>query len=167
MSDREVERREAVVAAIAFAGRSSTKKKRRARGWPVDETRAELEGMIKSGGWEEARPKHFVELFMRMHARVYGVEAIEMARGWKVRTAAASMAARLMRDHFGGDPSALATFVRWVWREQDRAEQRRRDGTLAGDFRISWRYQWSPGLVTSYRRALLLEKGRSVHGDRE
>lgn len=111
--------------------------------------------MSSTNDWAAARPRHFVALYAQLHESVYKVPALEL-RTERVRMSAASLAARALRDHFGGNPSAMAEFVRWVWTREVRDERRRASGQKDGEFRVSWRYQWSARLVTDYRRASVI-----------
>lgn len=132
-------------------------KVKRAACWVREVARTELDGFIKAKDWEDALPRHFVELYCKMHLLVYGVEALEL-RPAKMALACASLAKRCMVTNFDNDPNQLADFMRWVWRKQEAEEKKRAVAESASDFRISWRYQWAPGLVTQYNRYLLTQK---------
>jgi len=142
-----------------WAGEPHTgvKKKKRAGIWNRAVVREEVSSFIASREWNDAHPRHFVELYSRLHFDVYGVEPLEM-KATKMCMAAASLAAKALRDHFDGDANLLADFMRWVWSRQSAEEKKRRAGAKDGDFRVTWRYQWSPKLVTDYRRSLLTAK---------
>lgn len=131
-------------------------KKKPANGWVRETTKEEVEEYIKLRTWEGARPKHFVELYVKLHTEVYGVEPLEL-QVKAVAMRAASFAKRCLKDHFEMDVDAFAEFMRWVWIQQTWQSKK---NAVAGKepFRVTWKYQWSGGLVTQYRRALLLEK---------
>lgn len=133
-----------------WAGKAAPKRKG-SRSWDRFRAQADVGRMIAVDDWSEATPKHFVELYVHLHRQIYGVDVLELGQA-KVRASAASMAKRTLVDHFGGDGDALAAFMRWVWQRQAVEEAQRRAGARDGDFRVTWRYQWSPRLVTDYRR---------------
>ncbi len=134
------------------------KKSRKKNGWNEETTRAEVREMIHSNRWESASPKHFVELYTHLHEAVYRTPPLEL-RTNKARMSAAALAARTLKLHFDSDPAKLAEFMRWVWMRAQKEVADARAG-LREDrgFRISWRWQWSPRLVTDYRHALLTRK---------
>jgi len=130
-------------------------KKRRAGIWNRVVVRVELEEMIATNNFVVAHPKHFVELYGRMHAKVYGVEDLETEVNRKAMLAAA-MCKRALVKYFNNDPRQMSEFMRWVWTQQHR-EQSRRDPGQVG-FRVTWKYQWAEGLITQYRRAQLTQR---------
>jgi len=142
-------------ALAAWAGEPQTgAKKKRASIWNRSLVRDEVADFIAKRDWTGAHPRHFVELYARLHGEVYGVEPLDL-KAAKVCLGAASLAAKALREHFDGDANGLADYMRWVWIRQAYEEKKRRAGTKDGDFRVTWRYQWSPKLVTDYRRSLL------------
>jgi hypothetical protein len=137
--------------------KTAASKKKKASLWNRALVREEVSVFIASRDWDGAHPRHFVELYARLHSEVYGVEPLDLKTA-KTCLAAAALAAKALREHFEGKPNALANFMRWVWIRQATEEKKRRAGTKDGDFRVTWRYQWAPTLVTTYRRALLTTK---------
>lgn len=146
-------------AALAKWAEPKTKGKKRTSMWNVAEVTRQVDEMTKAHSWEGATGKHFVALYMTLHARVYGVEALELSPA-KIKLAAASLAAKAMRELFDGSPDEMANFMRWVWQRQAVDEKKRKAGASISDFRVSWRYQFSKGLVTNYRRDVLARGGR-------
>jgi len=153
-------RRDIAQAMLDWAGEPSTDatKKKRSGSWNRAIVQEEVAGFIATRDWTRAAPRHFVELYARLHTEMYGVEPLELKTA-RVRMGAAGAAARTLREMFDGDPAALADFMRWVWIGQALDEKRRRSGTgAARDFRVTWRYQWAATLVTNYRRSELTAK---------
>lgn len=134
--------------------RAEAKPRRRAKTIPnvsFEEREREAAQMIASGTWVGARPVHFVALYSLGHAKCYGVPAADLSS--RARMTASALAARMLRDHFGGDPDAMYAFVKWVWlREREREEWRRANGRDGK--RISWSLQFSNALLTDYRLSL-------------
>jgi hypothetical protein len=134
--------------------------KKRSSTWNRDEVRAQLAEMIRTDNFVVATPKHFVELFCRMHEQVYGVPDLEMTIVKKAMIAAVSCK-RVMKKYFEDDPRQMAEYMRWVWTqqhyEQVKRKNRNEDMGVIG-FRVSARYQWSEGLITQYRRVQLTHK---------
>lgn len=153
----ERERLDAEAVAL-WAGEPKTKNGKRRSMWNEEAAREDVRAMIDSEDWGLARPQHFVELYARLHAEVYGTPPLELATKTQ-KLAAASLAARVMKQLFAGDPRAVVDFIRWVWRRQSQEEKKRRAGLKDGDFRVTWRYQFSAKLVTDYRRDQLTAKG--------
>lgn len=129
-------------------------KKKRASIWNRDAAQQEVTAFIAAQDWATARPRHLVELYARLHTEVYGVEPLDLKKK-PALMAAASLASKATKEHFDGSFDDIVSFVRWVWVRQALDEKKRRAGTMTNDFRISWRYQWSPRLITDYRRAML------------
>lgn len=116
----------------------------------MERARRESAEMMRSGDWSEAMGRHFLALYLVLHARVYGVEAglteDEYFEG-------ATAAAKLLEGEFDEDPGALVRFVAWTWeREREREEWRRKNGKGGGS--VGWRLQFSGRLLTDYRLAL-------------
>jgi len=111
--------------------------------------------------WTEAKPRHLVGLYAKLHESVYGVLPIEVDG---VAFAGAVSAARTMLDReFEGDVLKMLGFMRWVWsRERWREADRRRRGGEGRDYRVGWRLQFaSRALFTDWRVALMREhRGR-------
>lgn len=79
---------------------------------------------------EDERPSLLVAMFCWAHELVYGVSCVnEVARTFKRST---FMAARLVREEFNGSFDDAVDYMRWVWRNERRAEQWRRANTGYG-----------------------------------
>ena len=146
------ERQRAVAAAqvASFAGDAT--KKRAFKGTSktaIARTRAEAERMRLERSWGDAKPGHLVALYAWCHEQVYGVAPAELSGlDW---SGAAAMAAKLVRDEFGGKMAEVIEFMRWLWRREKAREKWRRDNDREGG-RISWRTQFKGGAcVTDYR----------------
>lgn len=136
-----------VVSLDEWASRAPRRKKglRSAGKQDVDQSLAEVDRMVASKDWSAARPRHFVALYFKMHAHVYGTEPAEL-RG-KTWTAACLMAARLFERELGSDVDRFVNFLAWTWKREKRAHARGSDDRR----RMGWRLQFSPALVTDYR----------------
>lgn len=114
--------------------------------------RQEALEILISGRWVDALPDHFVELYVYLHTKVYGVEPTEMSgKDWPL---AKTAAARMLTKEFNGEQVRMADFFRWVWSMQERDEKRRKAGSKDDDFRVTWRYQFSSKLLTQWRVAV-------------
>ncbi len=119
----------------------------------------EIADMHKRGSFHGAEPIHLVAIYLELHIRVYGVEAVDL--GPSERPGAIAAAASLVRTYFEGSGERAVEFVRWVWRrEQDREKWRRENGRDGK--RLSWRLQFSSALVADYRVALARKKSSGV-----
>lgn len=112
----------------------------------------ERDSRINNRDWAGAMPEVFVALYVSLHSEVYKV-APTFKPGEKGR--AVDAAKEALREHFGGDGDGLADYMRWVWSRQAAEEKKRRAGAKDGSFRVTWKYQWSPTLITDYRVASL------------
>lgn len=144
-------------AEVATWSEPKNKRPKRASIWNREAAALEIEAFIASKSWRDASPRHFVELYIRCHREVYGVEPLEL-RTKAAALACASLARKCLKENFSNDQDALADFVSWVWYRERQDERKRRSGLKTGDFRISWRYQWSAKLVTEHNRAILTQK---------
>lgn len=119
----------------------------------IDRALEEVDEMKKRGDWGQARPRHLVALYYRLHAHVYQAEPAEL-RG-KVWTAACLMAARLLEREFKGETQRMVSFIGWAWGRERRAHA----GSDNPDRRrLGWKLAFSPALVTDYR--VHLQQGR-------
>jgi len=117
-----------------------------------EDARREAQAMMGAGDWSAATPRHFVAAYEMMHTKVYGVAPAELTP--QGRMAAAGAAYRILEKEFEGDRQEMADFVRWTWVRENTREQKLRAGnTRYGGFRVGWRLQFGPALVTDYRLA--------------
>jgi hypothetical protein len=115
----------------------------------------ELDRMIANDDFAPCTAIHLVALYLKLHVKVYGIEAIDC--GPSDRTAAAGRAAVMIRENFDGSGEAAVEFLRWTWtREKDR-ENFRRANRRSGN-RITWRLQFSSSLLIDYRLDLARKK---------
>lgn len=132
---------------------------KKASGWDEAHARRVVTEMIEKQDWHSASPKHFVELYVHLHTRVYGVAPLDLDNNRKKLTAA-SLARKVMKEHFDNTPDEMANFMRWVWQRQQVNEKKRKAGIVDSDFMVSWRYQFSASLVKQYRRDMMVKGGR-------
>lgn len=115
---------------------------------PWDKARAEVEGMIRTGEWASAGPRHFAAAYEVLHEMVYGVVPGEMTP--KGRLQVAGMAGSMLRREFDDNPVVMADYVRWLWtREKSREEWRRSNGRMGA--RLTPGIAFGPTALTDYR----------------
>jgi hypothetical protein len=118
----------------------------------VDGQRHECAEMMRSGDWSAAGPAHLVALFAMLFERVYGVPCGEVAG--PARFYAAKMVGGLLRDEFGGDPGAVAAYLRWAWEQEAGRERWRREHHRDGGH-LSYRWVLQAGrTLDEYRLSL-------------
>lgn len=111
--------------------------------------RKEAERYAEARAWSTAAGRQFVGLYSLLHERVYGVRPDELdSPAFFAAVAAAERAIRTL-----GIPDKVFEFVRWTWRREEAREQKRRDQSDGNAFRIGWRLQFSPSMVTDFRVA--------------
>ena len=111
-----------------------------------DKAREEVAFRASEGDWEDAKPLAFVALYALLHERIYGVEASDLLPQSRLRIS--GMASRMLKNEFGGDGGAMATFIRWTWR---REQAKRKNGKR--HFRIGPALQFNGGLLVEWRMA--------------
>jgi hypothetical protein len=98
--------------------------------------------------WKNASARELVGLYSLLHERVYSVRPDELdGPSFFAACAMAGLALKAL-----GSSEKVFEFIRWTWRREDAREQKRRDGD-SGGFRIGWRLQFSPAMITDYRVA--------------
>ncbi len=117
--------------------------------------RGELEVMISNDDFAAARPIHLVVLYLKLHERVYGVDAIDCGPGERV--AAVARAKSMVGESFDNSVPAAVEFLRWTWTRENEREKFRR-GRGSGGQRIAWRLQFSNTLIVDYRLHLARSK---------
>lgn len=123
--------------------------------------RVEVSEMMRSGEWGAATARHFVDMYLQLHAKVYGAEPTTTSQD---RVRAALLAGMMLRKHFGGDPQRMAAYVRWTWMREHHREQKRRGVEDADGFRLGWRLQFGGGLLDDYRVAEARARSRGPVG---
>lgn len=147
----DAERAEAAKA-VANLARTKRKKPSTRKG----PTKAGVQRMIREANkmreandWSKARPAHLVALYAWCHEQVYDVAPAELiGLNWM---AAASAAAKMVREEFDGSIEAAVDYLRWTWRREQGREQWRRENQREGG-RVSWRAQFQQRyILTDYR----------------
>ena len=120
----------------------------------------ELYGFLRSGLWDEAKPRHFAALHGWCHKRVYG--AWPLGLDGREFSQAALRAGRLLRDAFFGDCYDMADYIRWCWlREREYAAKPRKLNARKGP-RLNDESLFIQGKeLSSYRKALV-QRARTV-----
>jgi len=115
---------------------------------PIDSAMDDARRRSASGDWEGSTATTFVGLYAFCHDLTHGVVPEELAeRG--LFSAAVRVASAMLRDRFGGDADAMASFVVWSWeREKGREDYAQRVGNTRN--RMSWRLQFSAAFFTDY-----------------
>lgn len=123
---------------------------------------AEVRTMMRTGDWAAANCRHWCSAYVVYHEKVYGLAPEEARRAaWRKRTT--FLAARVLRDSFGGDAEAMADFCWWVWERERKLElywtERRRTGTATGEpRRLEAEAMFSDRMVSRYKFARLRER---------
>jgi hypothetical protein len=110
----------------------------------------EIVGMHARNDFHGAEPVHLVAIYLELHLRVYGVEALDC--GSSEQPGAIAAAKHLMNAYFDGSGEAAVEFLRWTWTREAEREKWRKANLREGK-RISWRLQFSAPIVTDYRVA--------------
>lgn len=117
---------------------------------------AEVTAFRNGGDWSSATPRHFVALHEDLHEEVYGVPTDMGSRERKLACFAAS---KCLRDDFGGDPAAMAEYVRWVWLDRELGRERWRRENKRGGGRLGWNLLFGKA-VGDYRLEVLRKGNR-------
>jgi hypothetical protein len=111
--------------------------------------RKKTEEMIASHDWEDVRAGHIVALYAYCHKKVYEFEPVELDDGYEYNKAAVAIH-HLADKYFKGSYGRMVQFVRWVWNRQWATEQWRKENNHNSDFRMTWKYCFSPKMVGDY-----------------
>jgi hypothetical protein len=133
-------------------GASSTSKAR------VEQIIGEVAAMRTKRSFADARPSHFVALYIQLHAQVYGVRPSELMGG-KEWSYASIAAARLLEREFSGNKEQMVDFLSWLW-TRERKSHARAKANDEDRRRLGWRLVFSARLVTDYKVALLNHASR-------
>lgn len=123
--------------------------------------RAEMEAYAESGEWEGATGGHLVALYDKFHSTVYGVASDLDRKGWMYATSAAD---RMVLRDFEASPANAVRFMRWLWKEEARREEWRRENHRDGR-RIGWRLQFCFGTLIADYRVHVARQGRIPNTD--
>lgn len=149
MSDDGDEASKALDEFIGDRGKNRGEKPRGISKATIAREEARARDMVRSGEWEGATATTFIALWSLMFERTYGVPAPLLPRE---RLFAARQVGAMLKREFGGDVSAMASFMRWAWRrEKEREEWRRKNGRDGGC--LGWRLLFGPNVLTDYRLA--------------
>lgn len=120
----------------------------------------EVEEMLRkdpkgsNGVWQGAKPSHFVALFARWFAQVYGAEDAEIKRA-STAMKACTQAARMIGEEFAGDPRGLMRYLAWLFQQAAKWEARARAEGKSDTFRVTWYYAFvGRKALTDYRVAI-------------
>jgi hypothetical protein len=90
----------------------------------------------------------FVALYAICYEQVYGIAPLLSPTD---RMRAASMAARVLKAHFGGSEEELVDFVRWAWRREHGREKWRREHGGGNGGKLSWNLLFGSRILDDYR----------------
>jgi len=142
--------RAAVEAMTAFAGPLSDKPKRTRNPAPpsrIVKLASQVAQMVNANEWSEASHWHLAALHAVLFKWTYGVE-IGDYHG-PAFAASARAAKAMLQSEFAGSIDAMLTYIRWVWRREQRLEKwKRENGIDSGSLK------WQSVYV---RRSLLVE----------
>lgn len=119
---------------------------------PIDIAIDDAKRRASSGEWSWSKGATFLGLHALCHKMIYGIIPDELYVSGVYR-AASRMAAKALHELFDDDADAMAAFVRWSWER----EKRKHTWALANGVdrnRLSWKWQFSRGLLTDYRIAI-------------
>lgn len=116
----------------------------------------ELEDILESRDWSTATAKHFLALFCRLYAQVYGVAPI-MATNERLQ--AVQRLGGFLKNRFDSDPTALAFYFRWVWKEEARKESWCKEQGIQRSGSLGWRVMITNELLSKYLVVRMREKG--------
>lgn len=109
----------------------------------------EAEARGKTGKWDDARPTAFVGLYALCHRLVFKCLPGELES--KVEFKGALRLAGQMHARFEYDGEEVASFIRWTWEREQRREKFAASKGETRDFRIGYRLQFSPRMVTDWQ----------------
>lgn len=129
------------------------KKPRKRNGPQLGRVKRDMEKIISVVNDPKLRSKmkasEFVALYAWLHAQVYNVDPSNELEG-KSGLGARAAAKFVLKTEFADNVDDMVMFLRWTWwREREREEWRKVNNRHGG--RITWRYQFSGGLVNEYR----------------
>lgn len=152
----KADKQEAAQAVHDLVGGPRTKPKRRrasSKKW-----RKQVREMMETEDWDDAKPQHFVALFVILFTWCYEVEPADM-QGQEL-LAARSSARRLLEKEFAGDPYATLAYMKWTWKREKEREEWRRNKGVHGRI-LKWRDVFMTGkALTEYR----IDVARRQHG---
>lgn len=106
-----------------------------------------------SGEWADAKPRVFVGLYIMCHELIYGIRPDELKPDGEMRKVS-RLAQRCLKNNFDGNGDDMASFVKWTWERQKKKEAwAMSQGRNLN--RLSVWIQFSAGLVTDYRKAMI------------
>ena len=138
---------------LAILVAPKTKKPKKRNGPQLDRVKRDMVKIIDIVNSDKLRlkmkPSDFVALYAWLHNQVYNVDPSSELNG-KSGLAARNFAKTILKEEFGGIVDDMIMFMRWTWwREREREEWRKANNRQGG--RITWKYQFSRGLVNEYR----------------
>jgi hypothetical protein len=104
-------------------------------------------------GRRDLKASELVYVYAVLHEKAYSTLPMELRQDMG---RASAMCSNCLRHTFGGSSEAMLDFFRWVWAREIASYKKR---PPENTFRISWRYQFSQGLITDYRTFLLKTRG--------
>jgi hypothetical protein len=127
-----------------------TKKERSWQPWqrPLEEAMKVAAECASTGDWDNTGPEHLVALFAIMHERVYGIAPNEIAVSW---AAACKYAGAVLQREFAGSMDAAAEYLDWRWSRVRAQEKRRKANGLGTQYRLGWRFLFSPDSLMDWR----------------
>lgn len=114
-----------------------------------DRALVQVDAMMQSDDWTDAKSIHVFALYCRLHEHIYKVQAGELAAGERQRML--FQVSNLLKAQFAGDIPAIADFVRWAWQREIGKMRRRAAMGTSGGSRLAARWLFTSSMVSDYR----------------
>lgn len=102
----------------------------------ADKLMREVDEKIENQDFASFTVKHWVAFFCWIHDAVYDLDCLDEVRvEWN---AAASAVQRLLNEEFDNDDESFAEYMKWIAKDEERAELWRRSNRRSGR-RLRWR----------------------------
>lgn len=119
---------------------------------PLDVAIRDARHRAATGEWDGTKGSTLVGLYAMCHEMIYGVVPEELKNLGLFR-AAARNSARALHEVFADDIVKCIEFVRWTWEREKRKNAWAQSNGVDRN-RMSWKWQFSAGMVTDYRVSL-------------
>ena len=122
----------------------------------LDAAVLEAEARSRTGKWDDARPTAFVGLYALCHRMLFKVLPGELES--KVEFKGALRMAGQVHARFEYNGEDVAAFIVWTWEREQRREKWAAGKGETRDFRVGYRLQFSPRMITDWQ----VERSRSA-----
>ncbi len=115
----------------------------------LDAAVLEAEARARTGNWQDARPTAFVGLYALCHRMLFKVLPGELES--KIEFKGALRMAGQVHARFEYNGENVASFIRWTWEREQRREKWAANKGETRDFRVGYRLQFSPRMITDWQ----------------